>query len=42
MSRAPGVVMVIYLEEVVTRKKAAMGTLTVKGLHEAVMEGALL
>ena len=37
-----GVVMVIYLEEAVTRKKAAMGTLTVKGLHEAVMEGALL
>ena len=37
-----GVVMVIYLEEAVARKKAAMGTLTVQGLHEAVMEGALL
>ena len=37
-----GVVMVIYLEEAVARKKAAMGTLTVRGLHEAVMEGALL
>ena len=37
-----GVVMVIYLEEAVSRKKAAMGTLTVQGLHEAVMEGALL
>ncbi len=37
-----GVVMVIYLEEVVARKKAAMGALTVQGLHEAVMEGALL
>ncbi len=37
-----GVVMVIYLEEAVARKKAAMGDLTVQGLHEAVMEGALL
>jgi Cu(I)/Ag(I) efflux system membrane protein CusA/SilA len=37
-----GVVMVIYLEEAVARKKAAMGELTVQGLHEAVMEGALL
>ena len=37
-----GVVMVIYLEEAVARKKAAMGELTVEGLHEAVMEGALL
>jgi copper/silver efflux system protein len=37
-----GVVMVIYLEEAVARKKAAMGTLTVNGLHEAVLEGALL
>jgi Cu(I)/Ag(I) efflux system membrane protein CusA/SilA len=34
--------MVIYLEEAVARKKAATGTLSVKGLHEAVMEGALL
>ncbi|HET9306244.1 MAG TPA: CusA/CzcA family heavy metal efflux RND transporter [Candidatus Sulfotelmatobacter sp.] len=37
-----GVVMVIYLEEAVARKKQATGTLTVQGLHEAVMEGALL
>jgi Cu(I)/Ag(I) efflux system membrane protein CusA/SilA len=37
-----GVVMVIYLEEAVARKKAAMGELTIQGLHEAVMEGALL
>jgi Cu(I)/Ag(I) efflux system membrane protein CusA/SilA len=37
-----GVVMVIYLEEAVARKKAAMGELTIRGLHEAVMEGALL
>jgi Cu(I)/Ag(I) efflux system membrane protein CusA/SilA len=37
-----GVVMVIYLEEAVARKKAAMGTLTKQALHEAVMEGALL
>jgi Cu(I)/Ag(I) efflux system membrane protein CusA/SilA len=37
-----GVVMVIYLEEAVERKRVAMGGLTVRGLHEAVMEGALL
>src|SRR6202521_4574975 len=37
-----GVVMVIYLEEAVERKRVAMGTLTVQGLREAVMEGALL
>jgi copper/silver efflux system protein len=37
-----GVVMVIYLEEAVRRKIASAGALTVAGLHEAVMEGALL
>jgi Cu(I)/Ag(I) efflux system membrane protein CusA/SilA len=37
-----GVVMVIYLEEAVARKKTAEGVLTVAGLREAVMEGALL
>ena len=37
-----GVVMVIYLEEAVRRKTAAAGKLTIEGLHEAVMEGALL
>lgn len=37
-----GVVMVIYLEEAVERKRAAMGGLTVQCLREAVMEGALL
>ena len=37
-----GIVMVIYLEEAVARKKAAEGTLTVAGLREAVIEGALL
>ncbi len=37
-----GVVMVIYLEEAVRRKVAATGQLTIQGLHEAVMEGALL
>ncbi len=37
-----GVVMVIYLEEAVARRKAADGTLTRAGLHAAVMEGALL
>jgi Cu(I)/Ag(I) efflux system membrane protein CusA/SilA len=37
-----GVVMVIYLEEAVERKRVAMGVLTVQGLREAVMEGALL
>ena len=34
--------MVIYLEEAVVRKIAAEGVLTRKGLHEAVIEGALL
>jgi Cu(I)/Ag(I) efflux system membrane protein CusA/SilA len=37
-----GVVMVIYLEEAVRRKRVGQGTLTIAGLHEAVMEGALL
>jgi Cu(I)/Ag(I) efflux system membrane protein CusA/SilA len=37
-----GVVMVIYLEEAVARRKAADGVLTRAGLHAAVMEGALL
>src|SRR5207247_2940015 len=37
-----GVVMVIYLEEAVARKKEELGTLTRKTLMEAVMEGALL
>jgi len=37
-----GVVMVIYLEEAVARKRAAEGTLTLTGLREAVIEGALL
>jgi Cu(I)/Ag(I) efflux system membrane protein CusA/SilA len=37
-----GVVMVIYLEEAVRRKRAATGELTIAGLHESVMEGALL
>jgi copper/silver efflux system protein len=37
-----GVVMVIYLEEAVARRKAADGMLTRAGLHAAVMEGALL
>jgi Cu(I)/Ag(I) efflux system membrane protein CusA/SilA len=37
-----GVVMVIYLEEAVARRKAAEGILTREGLHAAVMEGALL
>ncbi len=36
------VVMVIYLEEAVARKRAQAGQLTREGLHEAVMEGALL
>jgi Cu(I)/Ag(I) efflux system membrane protein CusA/SilA len=36
------VVMVIYLEEAVERKRHAQGTLTIAGLSEAVMEGALL
>ena len=38
-----GVVMVIYLEEAVERKREALGgTMTLEGLREAVMEGALL
>jgi len=38
-----GVVMVIYLEEAVERKRAEFGgTLTIKALRDAVMEGALL
>ncbi|HKZ02314.1 MAG TPA: CusA/CzcA family heavy metal efflux RND transporter, partial [Pyrinomonadaceae bacterium] len=37
-----GVVMVIYLEEAVERKKQELGTLTRKTLMDAVMEGALL
>ena len=37
-----GVVMVIYLEEAVTRRKVADGRLTRDGLHAAVIEGALL
>lgn len=37
-----GVVMLIYLEEAVVRKKTAEGMLTVATLREAVMEGALL
>lgn len=37
-----GVVMVIYLEEAVARKKAVEGKLTITGLREAVVEGALL
>jgi Cu(I)/Ag(I) efflux system membrane protein CusA/SilA len=37
-----GVVMVIYLEEAVARRASADGSLTNSGLHEAVMEGALL
>ncbi len=37
-----GVVMVIYLEEAVERKKQEVGTLTPKTLLDAVMEGALL
>jgi Cu(I)/Ag(I) efflux system membrane protein CusA/SilA len=36
------VVMVIYLREAVDRRRAIDGTLTHAGLHEAVMEGALL
>ena len=36
------VVMVIYLEEAVARRKAADGHLTRASLHEAVIEGALL
>jgi Cu(I)/Ag(I) efflux system membrane protein CusA/SilA len=38
-----GVVMVIYLEEAVERKRQALGgTLTRAALRDAVMEGALL
>jgi Cu(I)/Ag(I) efflux system membrane protein CusA/SilA len=37
-----GVVMVIYLEEAVARRTVVDGRLTLAGLHEAVMEGALL
>lgn len=37
-----GVVMVIYLEEAVARRRAAEGKLIRAGLHAAVMEGALL
>jgi Cu(I)/Ag(I) efflux system membrane protein CusA/SilA len=37
-----GVVMVIYLEEAVARRVALDGRLTRDGLHQAVMEGALL
>jgi Cu(I)/Ag(I) efflux system membrane protein CusA/SilA len=37
-----GVVMVIYLEEAVARRKDAEGSLTREGLHAAVIEGALL
>jgi len=38
-----GVVMVIYLEEAVARKRAELGgSLTRAGLHDAVVEGALL
>jgi Cu(I)/Ag(I) efflux system membrane protein CusA/SilA len=36
------VVMVIYLEEAVARKKTEHGTLTIAVLREAVMQGALL
>jgi copper/silver efflux system protein len=36
------VVMVIYLEEAVERKRHERGTLTIADLREAVMEGALL
>ena len=37
-----GVVMVIYLEEAVARRRALDGHLTKAGLHAAVLEGALL
>jgi len=37
-----GVVMVIYLEEAVARRRALEGILTKAGLHAAVIEGALL
>jgi len=37
-----GIVMVIYLEEAVARRRAIEGCLTKAGLHAAVIEGALL
>src|ERR1051326_1911612 len=37
-----GVVMVIYLEDACRRKVPSAGPLTIEGLREAVMEGALL
>jgi Cu(I)/Ag(I) efflux system membrane protein CusA/SilA len=37
-----GMVMVIYLNEAVERKQAASGALTIEGLQQAVMEGAVL
>jgi Cu(I)/Ag(I) efflux system membrane protein CusA/SilA len=37
-----GVVMVVYLEEAVERKRRQLGTLTRASLREAVVEGALL
>jgi Cu(I)/Ag(I) efflux system membrane protein CusA/SilA len=37
-----GVVMVIYLEEAVERKRKELGVLTLSALREAVIEGALL
>jgi len=37
-----GMVMVIYLEEAVHKKEKELGTLTKKGLLEAIIEGALL
>ena len=37
-----GVVMVIYLEEAVRRKTAEAKGLTIEGLHQAVIDGALL
>jgi len=37
-----GVVMVIYLEEAVARRTTLDGRLTTAGLHQAVIEGALL
>ena len=37
-----GVVMVIYLEDAVARRRALDGCLTRAGLHAAVIEGALL
>ena len=37
-----GIVMVVYLDEAVKRKKAALGRLDRESLKDAVMEGALL